>query len=133
MNPPIDTVSLHRRPHHVNTSRRWGAGGRCDAPGSRPPTTWSQRLTTDAPIGLYLGWVMIAAVANVAAAIGAQITDFSPSDGMGFAIGALIVMAALSIVTARTLRASPALSPGHAKDVPTRLGSIRLMRSAWSP
>ncbi|WP_430869078.1 tryptophan-rich sensory protein [Demequina aurantiaca] len=77
---------------------------------STPPSDWRERLTTDVPVGLYLGWVVVATIANATAVLAASDGDFSAGDGMPFAIAALVMAAALSIALARGLRASPPLS-----------------------
>jgi len=75
-----------------------------------PPQNWTERLTTDVALGLYLGWVVIATVANLTAAIASGLSDFSPGDGTACAIGVLVVAAVLSATLAWKLRPSPALA-----------------------
>lgn len=75
-----------------------------------PPLTWAERLTTDVPVGLYLGWVVVATIADVTATISSSVDGFSAGDGAGFAIAALVVAAILSVAITRGLRASASLS-----------------------
>lgn len=75
-----------------------------------PPSTWAERLITDMPLGLYLGWVAVATIADITATIARGIDDLSAGDGTGFAVAAMVVAAALSVALARGLRNSPALS-----------------------
>lgn len=75
-----------------------------------PPSTWTQRFTTDVPMGLYLGWVVVATIANVTAAISSTLDDFQPEDGAGFAVAALAAAAVLAVAIARGLRQAPVLS-----------------------
>ncbi len=75
-----------------------------------PPSSWAERLTTDVPVGLYLGWVVVATLADITATIASGIDGFAPGDGVGIAIAVLVVAAALAVAIVRGLRASAALS-----------------------
>ena len=54
----------------------------------------------DVPLGLYLGWVSVAAIANVAAAGAAGIEGFGPGDGAWAGAVALLAAAALAVALA---------------------------------
>lgn len=74
------------------------------------PLTWPERLLVDVPVGLYVGWACVATIANVAAAGSASMADFDATVGRWFAVAALVVAAALSIMLARGLRGSTTLA-----------------------
>lgn len=98
-----------------------------------PAQTWTERLTTDAPIGLYLGWVVVATVANVTSAVAAAISGFSAGDGAMFAVAVLVVVAALSVVITRGLRSSATLSITTGVALAWGLWWIALGRLGGSP
>jgi len=77
---------------------------------SSPPSSWTERFTTDVPVGLYLGWVVVAMIANVTAALSRELQGFKPEDGTGFAVAALVFVAVLAVVIAHGLRQAPVLS-----------------------
>lgn len=98
-----------------------------------PPRTWAERLTTDVPLGLYLGWVVVATIANIGATIAAGIDGFSPADGAGLAVAVMILTAALSVAIARRLRASPPLSIATGMAMAWGLWWIAIGRLSGSP
>lgn len=75
-----------------------------------PPSDWTERLTTDVPVGLYLGWVVVATIANGTAALAASADGISAGAATGLAIGTLVVAAILAVFITRGLIASPPLS-----------------------
>lgn len=67
----------------------------------RPPSGWVERLVVDGTLGLYLGWVSVATVANVAAALAsAGLTD-PPGGADAWAAAVLVVVALLGLLVAR--------------------------------
>jgi hypothetical protein len=98
-----------------------------------PPTTWAERLTTDVPLGLYLGWVVVATLANVTATIADGIDGFDAGDGTWIAVAVLAVAAVISVVLARTLRGSAPLSIATGVAMAWGLWWIALGRLTGTP
>lgn len=71
---------------------------------------WYERVVVDLPVGLYMGWVCVAAIANVAAAGAAGIEGFTAGDGAWAGAVALIAAAVLALALAFGLRASATLA-----------------------
>ena len=78
---------------------------------SSPSSGWDA-LVTDGTFGLYLGWVMVATVANVAAVLVAAGFDGAGLPGEVWSVGLLVVVAGLGILLAARGggRVSPMLS-----------------------
>lgn len=71
--------------------------------------SWKDVLTTDVPVGLYLGWITIATLANLAAAVANQWPDLgiTSSLAIGGSIAALVGLVVLVFVFARWARTIP--------------------------
>jgi len=84
----------------------------------RPPEGWADRILMDAAVGIHLGWVTLATVANITAWLAAEVV--SPMDERTQAVWAvvvLIVVAAVGVAIAfgtRTDTARARLAPGLA-------------------
>lgn len=80
--------------------------------------SWKDVVTTDVPVGLYLGWITIATLANLAAAVANQQPDLGLTSpvAIGGSIAALVGLAFLVIFFARWARTLPgvAISAGLA-------------------
>ncbi len=74
--------------------RRLGPGWRADA---------VERVLVDGTFGLYLGWVSVATIANVAAVLVASGVRPAGDVAEAFAVGALALAAVLGVVLARVL------------------------------
>ncbi|MFW7415281.1 tryptophan-rich sensory protein [Demequina sp. SO4-18] len=72
------------------------------------PSSWKDRVTTDVPVGLYLGWVSVATAANIAAT-GRDSLGTAPEDGFAFAVVVLAAVAAIAVTFAVKMRGRPAL------------------------
>lgn len=72
------------------------------------PSSWKDRITTDVPVGLYLGWVSVATAANIAAA-GRDSLGAAPADGAMVAVLVLVAVAAIAVAFAVRMRRRPAL------------------------
>jgi len=84
----------------------------------RPPEGWADRILMDGAVGIHLGWVTLATVANITAWLAAEVAP--PMDERTQAVWAvivLIVVAAVGVAIAlgtRTERARPRLAPALA-------------------
>lgn len=80
--------------------------------GEQPAATAYERLVVDGALGLYLGWVCIATVANAAAALVVLGVDPVGTAAVTWAVAVLVVAGAIGVVLAVGLggRIAPALS-----------------------
>lgn len=78
----------------------------------REPHSWKALVTTDVPVGLYLGWTTIAVLANVGALVAYEqphLERTAPAV-MGGAVAALVVLAVAIFVFARWARKVPGVA-----------------------
>lgn len=78
------------------------------------PRDWLEALLLDGVQGLYLGWVLVATLANIAAALASTGWSGAPLGPVSWTILLLVVAAALSVALAVRLggRLAPALATG---------------------
>lgn len=75
---------------------------------SLPAGSWVDSAATDVTCGIYLGWVLVALTANVAAALRAS-TGATADAGLSLAIAACVLTAVVAVVIARAWRSHPPL------------------------
>lgn len=71
------------------------------------PRGWGERLIVDGTAGLYLGWVCVATIANVAAVLTSAGYDTIGLGGTAWSVIVLVIAGALAVALARWMR-SPA-------------------------
>lgn len=79
---------------------------------ARPPRGWAERLLTDLPVGLFLGWSCVALVTGTTATIAASLDGHRPGDGTALAVVVLVAVAVLAVLLPRWLRGSAAVAIG---------------------
>ncbi len=88
--------------------------------GESPPSTRYEAVVVDGTLGLYLGWVCIATVANTAATLVASGVDAEGSAATAWAVAVLGVAAGVGVLLAVGLNGR--LAPGDRAGVGPRLG-----------
>lgn len=96
------------------------------------PASWKDRLATDAPVGLYLGWVSVATAANIAAT-GRDTLDAATDDGTVLASVVLAVVAAIAVTFALKMRQRGALVIAFATALAWGLAWIAAARGSGDP
>lgn len=96
------------------------------------PRSWLDRVTTDAPVGLYLGWVSVATAANIAAT-GRQALDAGNDEGTPFAVAVLAAVAAIAVLFALRMRARPVLVVAASAAITWGLAWIAAARATGEP
>lgn len=99
------------------------------------PNSWKDILTTDVPVGLYLGWTAIATLANFAAAVANGQPAFDPTGPLtvGVSIAALVLLVVLLVVFTRWARAIPALTIAAGLALAWGLAWIAYARAEGEP
>lgn len=96
------------------------------------PRGWQDRVTTDVPVGLYLGWVSVATAANIAA-VGSQSLDASNDEGTPFAVVVLAAIAVISVIFTLRMRERSVLVASVAAAMTWGLAWIAAARATGEP
>jgi len=96
--------------------------------GEQAPRGWGERLVVDGTTGLYLGWVCVATIANVAAVLTSAGYDSIGLGGTTWAVVVLVIAGALAVGLARWMR-----SPAAPLAIAWGVAWIAVARGAGEP